>query len=585
MRNFTPQHPGNKIFIYLDSPDLEDITIILSRFLSNWGWDFYVGCELETAKISVLNKPSLQNKVIPYPPGLSIKHYVSSLKQLGIKYSVALTQERSISRQWSMIIGSVVQHAVNFGFKFDKRFQTETESFPKLSHIDTFGISKHCTSTAKSSLLNQEFNHENISHIAELVSTLFVSHCEYQAFWIERKLSFQRSIFRNVPQTATGHSESNNRNYLDNAEVIYLCMNASFGEAATPGTYGLISEVAKTRRVLVLCPPPTGNIVFFNNEIEIRYVDVANYRRDISQLAESSSKLIREPLLTHQPAILHIIGIHGASLVPKIRDWGYQGKIILDIRTPTISTNRDLLRRHALRLMTAQFFTDAFVFGSVGARDREMPNSFKPVSIISPGILLDQFESRSSLPLNINKFIYVGNIAKSRQLDVLIDQFAFHLKNFTNDRLDFFGDGNDVKQLKTKVKRLGLKNKINFLGRVEQSILNKKMAEYDAGVAYVPDLEHFGVSPSLKAMEYIAAGIPVIASDTLGHRNFISETGAKMFLFSDAVESFSSAAGQCREYIFTDEYKSRQLKVVHQVSYKSIVDKMVLPLYETLSEY
>lgn len=558
----------------------------LSMQLDHLGWDIYLGWDCDFQELAEISRYAPYAEVMPYIPNLPAWRYAQTLNEMGVEYVITLAYKSKVSRRWKKIIGGVADISFSLSLDGVERYprvhvEEEQESFFACTAISATGGVTPSTMRSFERLYGCELTEAELTWLSTAVTSIFEAADEVKAPWTERKLSFQRSLFReNSKRTLNLVAES-----AIGLDVLYLCMNASFGEAATPGTYGLISEVAKVRNVLVLCPPPSDNIVFTNEEIDIEYIDVNDYKRDISMLSEDAAKLIRDPILGMQPKIVHIIGIKGAGLIPKIREWGYSGRIILDIRTPTISADTDELNRHARRLLMAQYYTDAFAFGSVGAKRREMPFSFKPTSIISPGILLDQFEPKDAVSDSINKFIYVGNIAKSRQIEQLVNQFEYHvLAGSGNDTLDLYGGGNDLDKLRTVVKRKGLERNVRFLGRVEQSELNRKMSEYDAGVAFVPDLEHFGVSPSLKAMEYIAAGIPVFASDTRGHRDFMTETGAQVFLFAPDVDGFSKAVAESRNYSYPDDYFSAQEKVAYQLSYQSIVKNKVLPLYEGLLE-
>ena len=73
---------------------------------------------------------------------------------------------------------------------------------------------------------------------------------------------------------------------------------------------------------------------------------------------------------------------------------------------------------------------------------------------------------------------------------------------------------------------------------MHQNQLFKEMSRYDAGVAYVQDEgpgKIFNKSPSLKSLEYSAAGIPILASETIGHKEY--------------QEKFTSALDPLKKYL------------------------------------
>ncbi len=73
------------------------------------------------------------------------------------------------------------------------------------------------------------------------------------------------------------------------------------------------------------------------------------------------------------------------------------------------------------------------------------------------------------------------------------------------------GDGTERERTQADVTARGLENAVHFTGAVDPSEIPGMLASMDAGVAPYPDNPNFYFSP-LKVYEYMASGIPVVAS-------------------------------------------------------------------------
>jgi len=96
-------------------------------------------------------------------------------------------------------------------------------------------------------------------------------------------------------------------------------------------------------------------------------------------------------------------------------------------------------------------------------------------------------------------------------VSVLVE--AFHLFHATdkNARLLIVGDGPQREALIAELAERGLSDACIFTGAVEPEAVPGFLASMDVAVAPYPLMERFYFSP-LKVYEYMAAGLPVVAS-------------------------------------------------------------------------
>jgi glycosyltransferase involved in cell wall biosynthesis len=111
------------------------------------------------------------------------------------------------------------------------------------------------------------------------------------------------------------------------------------------------------------------------------------------------------------------------------------------------------------------------------------------------------------LPQGVPMAAFVGALRPWHGVDLAIDAVAA-----TDDlHLVVAGDGPIRTELASHAAALGLWGRVHFLGHVDHSQVAATLAAADVAIAPYPELSSFSFSP-LKLYEYLAAGIPVVAS-------------------------------------------------------------------------
>ena len=140
------------------------------------------------------------------------------------------------------------------------------------------------------------------------------------------------------------------------------------------------------------------------------------------------------------------------------------------------------------------------------------------------GVNLDKFEPGhfDGKPINI---VYIGAVQERRGIKEFLNgltevpdrersQFEFHV----------YGDGDPehVEDLKTLSENAGFEG-FTYHGRVPHEEIPQVLKDADVGVSPLPELEAYEVSSPAKIFEYLAAGLPIIASDIVPHRRLLKE--------------------------------------------------------------
>lgn len=204
---------------------------------------------------------------------------------------------------------------------------------------------------------------------------------------------------------------------------------------------------------------------------------------------------------------------------------------ILEVNAPLIEEqkkHRELPFEEEAQKIAESVFknADAMIAVSPGVAQylETFENAKGRVHIIANGVALDRFapaaENNAKRLANLTAcqgatIGFLGTLKPWHGLATLVDAWAILRQRSENVRLLIVGDGPEYESLHQNIKSLGLLDYVQFTGAVLPEEVPNWLAQMDIAVAPYPNMAHFYFSP-LKIYEYMAAGIPVIAT-RVGH--------------------------------------------------------------------
>lgn len=128
------------------------------------------------------------------------------------------------------------------------------------------------------------------------------------------------------------------------------------------------------------------------------------------------------------------------------------------------------------------------------------------------------------------KILNVGRLESVKGQQYLIEAFSIFSSTYTNAHLTIIGEGSLEKQLKNVAKRLGVSEKVDFLGKMPHQKIPEIMADHDIYVqpSIVNERNEEENSP-ISVLEALSIGLPVIASNIGGLKEII-KNGENGFL-------------------------------------------------------
>jgi len=364
---------------------------------------------------------------------------------------------------------------------------------------------------------------------------------------------------------------------------VCLALGKSFGsQGATDMSEYARTLAAQGHHVLVLCPfsefgdscQPNLEVVTFGVRINGKLNPLPStilarrmrhalrpYRRDVDVI--------------HAPAFPEF-GLDFRPLLPV--------PSVLDVRSLPVSSRlahtvgRSLLRLQR-RAFTQTVVIDAALSDLVfGTRLPEVPL----------GVNLERFQPgtnavlRTELGLEPEEplAVYLGAIGRVRNIPVVIEALSRVLRAGVHLKVLFVGGGeSSVAELQQKARELGVAGNTLFAGSVPYQKVPLYLQAADFALAYVPFKVQFMHQPPLKTLEYLACGLPVVATATPGNLRFVKDEWNGLVTTDHAGALADAMRRMTGEPLLRHRLARNARQSVREYDYPRIVERFLLPAY------
>lgn len=204
------------------------------------------------------------------------------------------------------------------------------------------------------------------------------------------------------------------------------------------------------------------------------------------------------------------------------------------------------------------------------------------IEVIPNAVDLTSFSSLKSKTAEKQKndsaklLLYVGRIAKEKNLTFMLDAFRKIADIFPLINLMFVGGGPWEKEFQDEIQKRGLLNRVSLTGFVPYNEIPEYMAKSDL-LLMTSTSE---VKP-LALLEGMASGLPIVAVDAPGANDTIT-SGHDGLLTPNSVESYTQIlAGIIKDNDLRQKLSLRAQETAKQYSVENITDKL-LNVYRSL---
>ena len=308
------------------------------------------------------------------------------------------------------------------------------------------------------------------------------------------------------------------------------------GLIATPGTYLSIEAYSHLYECAIIAKPKTHD-----NEIIVHTPSVEYELIEFDPADQEYIKLIKVFVHSYSPDFLCIGSSPRWDHIATMMRESFPGLVIvLEVKSPSLINNPLKMQERQLAWQHACNSLSGIIAPSVEMIKSYIPNITCPFfihrSIIDyKGIEKKTYGNNLS---QCRRFIFTGSLGPSRKIDKLLHCIAaIPRTQLDHISIDVYGDGPVLEDLILLGKELKLEGVVNFMGAIPQNELFKLYKNYDVGIAWVP-IELFDGAPSLKLIEYCAAGLVPVATSTVGHK-LLSDYGFHVWYFDPSdINSF-----------------------------------------------
>jgi glycosyltransferase involved in cell wall biosynthesis len=268
------------------------------------------------------------------------------------------------------------------------------------------------------------------------------------------------------------------------------------------------------------------------DEVTIKYVPLYpnRHRSYLLFLFELGRYLTKERF----DLIFHIDG--NFTLV--IRLMNFFKPMVLDIRTGDLSNNTIILWFRNNRISFSSYFYRRVSVITESLRDELQLNRNK-TTIIPLGGELQPYGPKN---FDTVRMLYVGSLG-NRNIDHTITGLAQFILKHPGIDISYdivgFGKKPTENRIKDLIVYFKLENIVVFHGRKLHSELIPFFNRCNIGIVYIPQKRYYDFQSSTKFYEYLLAGMPVIATNTLENRLSLKEGCGT--LCEDNPESFAEA--------------------------------------------
>jgi glycosyltransferase involved in cell wall biosynthesis len=198
-----------------------------------------------------------------------------------------------------------------------------------------------------------------------------------------------------------------------------------------------------------------------------------------------------------------------------------------------------------------------------------------PGSMIIPNMIdIDFWAGPKKKKSQIINLVFVGQMGPYHGQREVLESLAPVLKRNQNLKLIFVGGGEYLNKLKIKNEKLKMKKQVIFTGQVAQEKVREILAASDIGILPLWDKPVHKARHPLKLIEYLAAGLVVVAN-AVGEARLIIKEGENGLLLP---AGDLTGLGQTIEKIINDPQKmnnisAKAIETASQFSTEEIMPK------------
>ena len=283
------------------------------------------------------------------------------------------------------------------------------------------------------------------------------------------------------------------------------------------------------------------------------------------------------------PDVIHVFRHWGCGLLAWQLHHGKRPALVLDVRSP------HLHGRFRNALTSAKDRIEALMYDAVCSNTLDVMESAENrggnLRYLPNGVDGDElpiFSTGTSSP-GICRFVYVGAISPKRGIETLLVAFCrAAAATRTYIHLDLFGKGSpeDFEAMYRLMDKVAMSPTVRLLQPVpRQELFARLSKDYDVGIAYIPRIP-FDIGPPLKTLEYLACGLPVLATNTRGNRLYVNHGENGLIIGDDPPSVERGIHDMISFFNSSPSWREACRASVSGITWERSISQTLLPLYQ-----
>jgi len=313
---------------------------------------------------------------------------------------------------------------------------------------------------------------------------------------------------------------------------------------------GILKYLQEHNNLILFCRYKNNKVQFKNIKNEIHYFKssripyisrIISYREQIKKYEYIIKKYMPDIVLFNTGNFFLIQKSINLKSI-------YNYKLILDVRSLVVDPNpvrrllNELFFRNTLRLASSGFDGITYITEEMRNYCQKKYKLHKHKSCVwSSGVDINLLKptAKNDCSNNQLKLIYHGTVASNRGIQNIVRALIRLKSEYIN--FSILGGGEGVEKLKKLIRLNALSKTVKILDSVPYEKVPSIINKFDIGILSFPNWPGWNTSSPIKLFEYLACGLPVIATKIPAHTNVLRDKNFVIWADSASPEDIAKA--------------------------------------------
>ena len=193
------------------------------------------------------------------------------------------------------------------------------------------------------------------------------------------------------------------------------------------------------------------------------------------------------------------------------------------------------------------------------------------ICIITNGTEVTNYQESN---LNSEQLVFSGAMYHHRGIDVLLESVSYIIKEKSKAKFVLLGDGPEMDQLKKIVEEKNLENNVNFKGWVDRKKIPSYLAKSSIGIGPLRSTEVTKHALPIKVLEYMSAGLPIIAARNTLPEDVLEE-GKNGFFIDNSRELSEKILELLNNEELRKKMGKNSIEMVQKFDWKNVTESII----------